>query len=241
MPAESWKDLEQAIGYHFDNPDLLLQALTHRSHAEGAARPGGELANEQMEFLGDSILGFLVSEALVERYPESREGRLSKLKARLVSAAHLHPVAERLGLGRYLRLGKAEDQRGDRASRALLVDALEALLAALYRDGGMPAVRCFVEQWILDSVDWQQIPTTDYKTELQELLQQRRSPPPRYIVARERGPEHRKTFTIELRIGGERVSQGAGNSKKAAEQAAAQIALSHLRENLIESGNPKDR
>ena len=239
MPAESWKDLEQAIGYRFDNPDVLLQALTHRSHAEGAAGPG-ELANEQMEFLGDSILGFLVSEALVERFPESREGRLSKLKSRLVSAAHLHPVAERLELGRYLRLGKAEDQRGDRANRALLVDTVEALLAALYRDGGLPAARRFVEQWILDSVDWQ-VPTTDYKTELQELLQQRRSPPPRYIVARERGPEHRKTFTVELRVGGERIAQAEGNSKKAAEQAAAQIALSHLRGNLIESGNPKNR
>jgi ribonuclease-3 len=234
MPEESWKGLEKTIGYRFDQPDLLLQALTHRSHPEGAA-------NERMEFLGDSILGFLVSEALVDRFPEFREGQLSKLKARLVSAAHLHPAAERLELGRYLRLGKAEDQRGDRSNRALVVDTLEALVAALYRDGGLAPTRRFVEQWILDSVDWQQVPTVDYKTELQEWLQQRHSPPPRYIVVREQGPEHRKTFTVELRVAGERIAQGEGASKKAAEQVAAQIALSHLREHLIESGNPKDR
>ncbi|HEY7680568.1 MAG TPA: ribonuclease III [Terriglobia bacterium] len=234
MPEESWKGLEKTIGYRFDQPDLLLQALTHRSHPEGAA-------NERMEFLGDSILGFLVSEALVDRFPEFREGQLSKLKARLVSAAHLHPVAERLELGRYLRLGKAEDQRGDRSNRALVVDTLEALVAALYRDGGLAPTRRFVEQWILDSVDWQQVPTVDYKTELQEWLQQRHSPPPRYIVVREQGPEHRKIFTVELRVAGERIAQGEGASKKAAEQVAAQIALSHLREHLIESGNPKDR
>jgi ribonuclease-3 len=234
MPEESWKGLEKTIGYRFDQPDLLLQALTHRSHPEGAA-------NERMEFLGDSILGFLVSEALVDRFPEFREGKLSKLKARLVSAAHLHPVAERLELGRYLRLGKAEDQRGDRSNRALVVDTLEALVAALYRDGGLAPTRRFVEQWILDSVDWQQVPTVDYKTELQEWLQQRHAPPPRYIVVREQGPEHRKIFTVELRVAGERIAQGEGASKKAAEQVAAQIALSHLREHLIESGNPKDR
>jgi ribonuclease-3 len=234
MPEESWKGLEKTIGYRFDQPDLLLQALTHRSHPEGAA-------NERMEFLGDSILGFLVSEALVDRFPEFREGQLSKLKARLVSAAHLHPVAERLELGRYLRLGKAEDQRGDRSNRALVVDTLEALVAALYRDGGLAPTRRFVEQWILDSVDWQQVPTVDYKTELQEWLQQRHAPPPRYIVVREQGPEHRKIFTVELRVAGERIAQGEGASKKAAEQVAAQIALSHLREHLIESGNPKDR
>jgi ribonuclease-3 len=146
-----------------------------------------------------------------------------------------------LELGRYLRLGKAEDQRGDRSNRALVVDTLEALVAALYRDGGLAPTRRFVEQWILDSVDWQQVPTVDYKTELQEWLQQRHAPPPRYIVVREQGPVHRKIFTVELRVAGERIAQGEGASKKAAEQVAAQIALSHLREHLIESGNPKDR
>src|SRR5262249_47886879 len=128
MAASNCKDLEDAIGYHFGNADWLLQALTHRSHTEEIPVPGGGLANEQMEFLGDSILGFLVSEALVNRFPAEREGRLSKLKAHLVSAAHLHAVAEELGLGLYLRLGRGEELTGGRAKRALLVDTLEALV-----------------------------------------------------------------------------------------------------------------
>jgi ribonuclease-3 len=239
MPAAIWKDLEDIIGYRFGNPEWLLQALTHRSHTEEVPVPGGELANEQMEFLGDSILGFLVSEALVDRFPEEREGRLSKLKAHLVSAAHLHPVAERLEIGRFLLLGKGEEQTGGRAKKALLVDTLEALVAALYRDGGMEPARHFVHRWVLDSVDWEQPPTPDHKSALQEWLQERHAAPPRYRVVRERGPEHKKVFTVELRIGGEVVAQAEGESKKAAEQAAAHIAVSRLRENQIAIGNRK--
>lgn len=241
MGAESWEELERAIGHRFQEPSLLRRALTHRSCAEESAGAGRVPSNEQMEFLGDSILGFLVSEALVKRFPEASEGWLSKLKSRLVSAAHLHPVAKRLDLGRHLRLGKGEDQRGDRANRSLLVDTLEALVAALYRDGGLPPARRFVEQWILEPADWEQVPSTDYKTELQELLQQQHAAAPRYHVVRERGPEHRKTFTIELRVGGKRMARAEGGSKKEAEQAAAQIALSHFREKRIEPGNRKSR
>src|SRR3990172_12835463 len=127
MPPSNSKDLEAAIGYPFRDPDWLRQALTHRSHSEEVTAGGGDLANEQMEFLGDSILGFVVSEALVERFPDYREGRLSKLKAHLVSAAHLHPVAERLEIGRFLLLGKGEEQSGGRTKRALLVNTLEGL------------------------------------------------------------------------------------------------------------------
>ena len=239
MPPGSWKDLEDAIGYRFQNPELLLQALTHRSHSEEVPVPGGELANEQMEFLGDAILGFLVSELLIDRFPAYREGRLSKLKAHLVSAAHLHPVAERLEIGRFLRLGKGEEQSGGRSKRALLVNTLEALVAALYRDGGMAPARQFIQRWILESVDWAQPPTADCKSELQELLQERRASPPRYRVIRERGPEHQKVFTVELRVGGEPIAEAEGNSKKTAEQAAAAIALTLLRENTIEIGHRK--
>jgi len=143
MPPGSIRDLEDAIGYSFRSPDWLRQALTHRSHTEEVPSAGGELANEQMEFLGDAILGFVVSEALVERFPDYREGRLSKLKAHLVSAAHLHPVAERLEIGRFLLLGKGEEQSGGRAKKALLVNTLEALVAAVYQDGGMAPARQF--------------------------------------------------------------------------------------------------
>jgi len=230
MPPDSWKDLENAIGYHFRNPDWLRQALTHRSHAEEAPAAGGDLDNEQMEFLGDAILGFVISASLVDRFPDYDEGRLSKLKAHLVSAAHLHPVAERLEIGRFLLLGKGEELSGGRSKKALLVDTLEALVAAIYRDGGMAEAHRFVRLWIMDSVNWAQPPAVDFKSELQELLQERRASPPRYHVVREQGPEHQKLFTIELKIGGEQVAQAEGSSKKAAEQAAAQIALSRLRE-----------
>lgn len=237
MPPDDWKVLERTMGYCFRNPELLLQALTHRSHTEETAQPVQGLSNEQMEFLGDSILGFLVSEALVGRFPEYQEGRLSKLKAHLVSAAHLHPVAQRLALGQFLLLGKGEEQSGGRSKKALLVDTLEALVAAVYFDGGLPPARTFVQQWILDCLDWQQVPTTDYKSELQEFLQERHAPPPRYVVVRERGPEHRKVFTVQLQVGGKRIAQGEGDSKKAAQQAAAQMALTRLRENPFDFEN----
>jgi ribonuclease-3 len=187
-----------------------------------------------MEFLGDAILGFIVSEALTERFPHYREGRLSKLKAHLVSATHLHQAAQRLEIGRFLLLGKGEEQSGGRAKKALLVNALEALVAAIYRDGGVAPTRAFVQRWILDSVDWEQEPRADFKSELQEMLQERRSLPPRYRVVRESGPEHQKLFTVELRIDGELLAEAEGSTKKAAEQRAARIALDRLRESEIE-------
>jgi ribonuclease-3 len=229
-PAEN-AELEQAIGHTFQNPALLVRALTHRSHAqESAVGGGGGVPNEQMEFLGDAILGFLVSEALVERLPQYAEGRLSKLKAHLVSSAHLHSVSQAIDLGRFLLLGKGEEQSGGRDKKTLLVDALEALVAAIYQDGGLDAARAFVLQHILGSVRWDQLQSVDYKSELQELLQGRRDPPPRYIVVRERGPEHHKIFTVQIRLRGEELAQADGDSKKAAQQAAAQLALAKLRE-----------
>ncbi len=234
LVAEEATSLEQVIGYRFQRPEWLGQALTHRSHSEESA--GKLSSNEQMEFLGDAILGFLVSEALLQKFPEAREGALSKLRARLVSAAHLHDVAEQVELGRFLRLGRGEERSGGRSKKALLVDALEALVAALYCDGGLTAAREFVERWILAPVDWEQVPTTDFKSELQELLQERRAPPPRYLVTREQGPEHQKTFTVELRVGGESIAFAEGSTKKAAEQAAAQIALSRFEEISFEPG-----
>jgi ribonuclease-3 len=229
--SEHWRELEDTIAYRFTNPEWLQRALTHRSHAEEVSAVSGDPANEQLEFLGDSILGFLVSEALVDRFPAEREGRLSKLKAYLVSAAHLHPVAERLGIGRHLLLGRGEEQSGGRQKRALLVDTVEALVAALYRDGGIAPARAFVRQWIVDVVDWAQFPAADFKSQLQEWLQRRHASAPHYRVIREKGPEHEKTFTVELRIAGEQMARAEGSSKKAAEQAAAQIALGRLQEN----------
>ncbi len=145
MPADL-KSLETAIGHQFQNRELLERALTHSSHVHERGGAAGVLPadNEQLEFLGDSILGFLISEALVHRFPGNSEGRLSKLKAGIVSAAHLYGVAERLQLGQYLRLGRGEEMSGGRSKRTLLVNALEALIAALYQDAGIDKVREFV-------------------------------------------------------------------------------------------------
>jgi ribonuclease III len=222
--------LERAMGYYFQNPLLLLRSLTHSSHTQEAPAPGEEISNEQMEFLGDSVLGFLVSEDVVRHFPGYSEGRLSKLKAHLVSAQHLHQAARRLDLGPFLRLGKGEERSGGRSKKALLADALEALVAAIYLDGGMEPARAFVHAWILDGVDGREIQLEDYKSELQEFLQARRAPQPRYLVIRERGPEHSKVFTVQLRIGQEPLAEAEGVNKKEAQQAAAQIALAKLKE-----------
>lgn len=231
MTAAENAELEQAIGYSFRDPALPVRALTHRSRARESSGTNGTFPNEQMEFLGDAVLGFLISEALVERFPECAEGRLSKLKAHLVSTTHLHSVAQNIALGRFLLLGKGEEQSGGRTKKTLLVDALEALMAAIYLDGGLEAIRTFVLRFVLDPIAWDPTQAVDYKSELQEFLQGRRDPPPHYIVVRERGPEHHKIFTVQIRLrGGEELAQADGDSKKAAQQAAAQIALAKLRE-----------
>ena len=232
--------LEVKIGYRFSNPELLRRALTHSSHAHeahtGPASPLND--NEQLEFLGDSVLGFLVAEALVRRNPESREGELSRWKAHLVSAAHLHGVARRLSLGEYLELGRSEEMSGGRAKKTLLVDALEALMAAMYLDGEMETVRAFVAGHILDApfsgdedsdTDIQPA-ITNFKSALQELAQSRKLPAPRYSVVRERGPEHSKMFTIEVRVGKDWTGHAEGRTKKTAAQRAARLLYDRLAE-----------
>ncbi|MGA2136768.1 MAG: ribonuclease III [Bryobacteraceae bacterium] len=231
--------LESAAGYRFTNRELLCRALTHSSHVHEQTLPPGSVAlrdNEQLEFLGDSVLGFLVSEGLVRLHPEAAEGRLSKLKANLVSAAWLYQAAVRLELGEYLHLGRGEEMSGGRTKKTLLVDALEALIAAIYLDGGMDAARSFVSRCVAppESADAQHPDTplsqelTDYKSALQEFAQARRLPPPRYVIVRERGPEHAKTFTVEARVGRE-CGQAEGHTKKSAAQKAAQVVYERLR------------
>ena len=223
--------LEARINYRFSDPELLHRALTHSSAAyEARGGPGSpQDDNEQLEFLGDSILGFLISEALVRRYPKSREGDLSQIKAHLVSAAHLHGVARRLDLGSYLELGRGEEKSGGRTRKTLPGDALEALIAAIYLDGGVEAVRSFVAAHIFDApfsgdedagTDIQPA-ITNFKSALQELATTRQLPAPRYTVVRERGPEHSKTFTVEVRIGKDWTGQADGRTKKVAAQRAA--------------------
>lgn len=233
------EELERIIGYSFQNQRLLLRSLTHSSRSQKASGSEEEPSNEQMEFLGDSVLGFVVSEDLVQRFPGYSEGQLSKLKAHLVSALHLHEAAQKLEVGRFLRLGRGEERSGGRTKKALLVDALEALVAAVYLDGGIEAARAFVARWILAPLDVEQIRTEDHKSELQELLQAWHAPQPHYVVVRERGPEHNKVFTVQVRVGVERLAEAEGESKKAAQRAAAQIALQKLKEKPIDTEGRK--
>jgi ribonuclease III len=225
--------LEVALGHAFRDQVLLVRALTHKSRRfEQAATPETPLVdNEQLEFLGDAVLGFVVSELLVERYPKSPEGRLSKLKARLVSANCLHESAQKLGLGDYLLLGRGEEMSGGRKKKALLSNAMEALIAAIYLDGGIDCVRRFILQSIVpegDAFD-EELEVIDFKSALQELTQSLKLPPPRYAIVRERGPEHSKTFTVEVRVGKDYVGQADGASKKDASQRAAQLVFDQMR------------
>jgi len=229
MSAEQ-KLLEMKIGYGFADENLLRRALTHKSHAHEQTSTTAVVSddNEQLEFLGDSILGFLVSEHLVRHYPSLAEGRLSKLRARLVSAGHLYEVARRLDLGRYLLLGKGEEMSGGREKPALLADALEALIAAIYLDGGLEATRDFVCGHISGASEML-LPLADYKSALQEAAQARGLPTPRYVLVKERGPEHAKSFTVEVRVGGEWMAQAEEHTKKNAGQKAAQLLLERLK------------
>ena len=204
--------------------------------ALGGARPDNEL----LEFLGDSILGMVTSESLFASFPERREGELSKLRAHLVSARHLVRVAREINLGDYLRVGRGEELSGGRSKTALLVDALEAVLAAMHLDGGGEAARKFIltrvvqpELERLQSAGGAEFAITDFKSALQESVQSLGKPQPTYIVAKESGPDHKKTFTVELHLPAENtfagyVARAEGPSKKIAEQRAAKLALEHL-------------
>ena len=230
--------LQAALGHRFNRPELLQRALTHSSHAN-EAEPAGAGDNEQLEFLGDAILGLVASKELFERYPQFSEGQLSKLKAHLVSAKHLIQVAKKIGLGSYLRLGRGEERTGGRQKAALLVDALEALIAAIYLDVGLDAARRFIldaivepELQIIDRDPLKAIEGSDQKSALQEWLTATGLPSASYHVVQEEGPDHRKMFTVELRVplgpGGDvHVSRAQAPTKKRAEQLAAGDAL-HL-------------
>lgn len=229
------ENLEKALGHTFRDRELLERALTHKSRIyEKGAEGQFPADNEQLEFLGDAILGFVVSECLVRRYASYPEGRLSKLKAHLVSAARLHEVALDLGLGEYLFLGRGEEMSGGREKKALLSDAVEALIAALHLDAGLEVARTFIESRVIGAFrvneDGSDTEVTDYKSALQETAQALKLPPPRYVIVGEDGPEHSKTFTVEVRLGKEWVSQAQGLSKKSAGQRAAQQILAQLTE-----------
>jgi ribonuclease III len=224
--------LQQAIGYRFRDRGLLEHAMTHTSRANEDVS-GGVRDNESMEFLGDAVVGFVIADVLFREFPNFDEGEKSKTKAALVSTATLARQAERLNLGEHLLLGRGEEKTGGRRKQALLADGYEALIAAIYLDGGIEHVRAFiVREFAPLFADVQQhgiAGSQDYKSALQELLQARDQPLPEYRLVGTMGPDHRKLFQVEVVVNGEALAESTGPSKKEAEQDAARAALDKLR------------
>ena len=223
------EELEERLEYRFQERELLLQALSHRSFAN--EHDEEILDNEVLEFLGDAVLGLVVSEMLYRRHPNLTEGQMSKLKAFLVSAGMLARKAEEIDLGSYLLLGKGEEKTAGRGKESLLANAFEAVIAAVYLDGGMSAAAGFLDRMLSPqlSAAIQREPTLqDFKSLLQEELQAVGRPLPLYRVVSENGPDHEKVFVVELVVDEERLAEGEGKTKKAAEQAAAEVALADL-------------
>lgn len=222
--------LETRIGYRFRDRGLLEHALTHRSKAHEDPS-GGVIDNESLEFLGDAVLGMVVAETLYRTFPHFSEGQKSKVKAAVVSTAALAEVAEKLGLGEHMILGRGEDKTGGRRKQALLADTCEAVMAAIYLDGGLEPTRQFILRELGDGIDDARRPAyfgRDHKSALQEQLQALGRPLPIYRIAGEVGPDHKKLFHVEVVVGGAMLAQGAGRTKKEAEQEAAKAALALL-------------
>jgi ribonuclease-3 len=224
--------LEEKLGYRFANPELLIRALTHRSSLSDKTgkMPDAE-DNEQLEFLGDAVLGFVVSEALFRRYPNAREGQLSQWKSHLVSARYLHNLAVSIGLGEFLVLGKGEERNGGRERPTLLANAFEAVIAAMQLDGGIEPVRSFIQQTVLaglDELDDAHIELLNHKSVLQERTQAMGLPVPRYTTINSSGPQHAKVFLVEARVGDSITARAVGSSKKIASQRAAEEMLRSL-------------
>ena len=221
------KDLETAIGYRFRNITLLQNALTHSSYANERWH-NSLLSNERLEFLGDSVLGMLVAEYLYRSFPNRPEGELTRMRADMVCETTLAAAANRIGLGDHLLLGHGEEQGGGRSRDSILADAVESVIAACFLDGGLDAALNFVRQFILVEVPVNKLHNVDYKTQLQELVQQKKNQVLSYVLVGESGPDHDKQFDVEVSLNGAIVGYGRGSSKKRAEQDAARAAIKKL-------------
>jgi ribonuclease-3 len=241
--TNSDEQLEERLGRRFRNPELLQRALTHSSavpelRAVDIASVSQPENNEQLEFLGDAVLDLLASEYLVEKFPQWSEGQLSKSRARLVNAQALERAARRLHLGEHLRLGRGEEKTGGREKPALLADAFEAVVAAIYLDAGLAAAKEMLRTALFESA-LEELGTplfeTDRKSALQEFLQGRGKPPAEYRLAAQSGPDHQKTFQVEVWAEGACLASGQGSTKKEAEQRAAGTALERLEQTGVRS------
>jgi ribonuclease-3 len=232
---DEFRGLEDRIGYRFRDPGLLEHALTHRSRVHEDAS-GGVFDNESLEFLGDAVLGFVIADLLFREFPQHNEGEKSKIKASIVSAPSLGRLAERIGLGEFLILGRGEEKSGGRRKMALVSDSYEALIAAIYMDGGVQAARAFIERefgGLIEDAKQRGAAaafTMDFKSALQEWLQAAERPLPAYRLTGTTGPDHRKQFQVAVIVGGEALAEAVGPSKKEAEQEAARMALAKLRQ-----------
>ena len=221
------KDLETAIGYRFKNITLLQNALTHSSYANERWH-NSLLSNERLEFLGDSILGMTVAEYLYRNFPDRPEGELTRMRADMVCEKALAKVAARIELGGQMMLGNGEEQSGGRNRDSILADAVESVIAACFLDGGMDAARQFIDRFVLVEVPVQKMHNADYKTALQELVQQKKNQVLTYVLTGESGPDHDKRFEVEVRLNGNPIGTGSGSSKKRAEQDAARCAMEKM-------------
>jgi len=231
MTEEERAELEAILGHHFERPERLDRALTHRSHRQS----NSDTDNERLEFLGDRVLGLVASERLCHTFPEWDSGKLSKGLARLVSASSIHAAAKRLKLGGHLRLGPGEEKTGGREKKRLLADAYEAIVGAVYLDAGLGAAASFLERTLLAPAlagHVEGLERPDHKSALQEWLQQRGLGAAEYRLHNETGPDHQKTFEVEVWLSQKMLAGSKGLSKKEAEQAAARLALQALEASL---------
>lgn len=225
------RELEKKLNYTFQNSALLEEALNHSSYAN-EHRTACLRSNERLEFLGDSVLGFVTAEFLFLHHPDLPEGDLTRIRAALVCEQSLYEVAQKLELGDYLRLGRGEESGGGRKRTSILADAVEAVFAAVYLDGGIEAASSLIHRCLLEAEREEAVEERrrDYKTALQELVQRQADQVLAYRMVGEEGPDHAKTFVAEVLLNGERLGTGSGHSKKEAEQAAARGALAMLGE-----------
>jgi len=220
-------ELETAIGYRFHNIQLLRSALTHSSYANERWH-NSLLSNERLEFLGDSVLGMLVADYLYRTFPDRPEGELTRMRADMVCEKALATAANSISLGNHLLLGHGEERLGGRSRESILADAMESVIAACYLDGGLEAAHAIVEKFILVRVPVTRLQNVDYKTQLQELVQQKKNQVLTYALVGESGPDHDKRFDVEVSLNGKVVGSGFGKSKKRAEQDAAHSAIETL-------------
>ena len=221
------KTLETKLGYQFQNPKLLDHALTHSSYAN-EHHLGSISSNERLEFLGDSVLGMIVADHLYRTFPDLPEGDLTRIRANLVCEGSLVLVAKEWDLGRYLKLGKGENACGGRSRPSILADAVEAVLAAVFLDGGLAHDRDIIQRFLLDRMEQVNRASRDHKTYLQELVQRKSGQVLSYELIGESGPDHNKTFQMQVLLNGQPIGQGTGHSKKEAEQVAANAAIERL-------------